>query len=476
MLPQLRELEERFPDTLVVIGVHSAKFTSEGVTANLRKAVLRHHVRHPVVNDGAHAVWERYAVSAWPTAAFVDPEGRVVGMHAGEFLADDFAQVIEELESEFDRRGLLDRSPLALPLAPEQEPDSTLSFPGKVLADAGRLFIADTGHHRVLVADLAGQVVAAVGRGTPGLEDGDFDTATFRGPQGLAAAGDLLFVADTGNHCIRRVDLAGRRVERIAGTDEQARRPRRGGPALASLLSSPWDLALGESMGSVGGAAPPDFPHFPCSRLFVAMAGNHQLWAVDLAAGEARRLVGTGREALGDGTLERCALAQPSGLALHAGRLYFADSESSAVRVADMPADRVETLVGAGLFEFGDRDGSGPDARLQHPLGVAYHAGVLYVADTYNHRIKRLDPLTGAAQTFLGTGEAGRRDGPGAQAGFWEPGGLSAAGDRLYIADTNNHAIRVAHLVTGEVTTLEVRSALSQSPRIPSCAIRAGVL
>jgi hypothetical protein len=108
-----------------------------------------------------------------------------------------------------------------------------------------------------------------------------------------------------------------------------------------------------------------------------------------------------------------------------------------------------------GLFEFGDVDGEGDAARLQHPLGVAFHAGMLYVADTYNHKVKILDPQTRRVRTLLGDGTPGHVDGVPAR--FFEPGGLTVAAGKLYIADTNNHAIRVADLTTREVSTLALR-------------------
>lgn len=436
VLPQLRELEVRYPDVLAVIGVHTAKFTTEAEQANLRQAVLRYDIRHPVVNDRDYRIWQDYAVSAWPTAVFVDPAGRVVGMHAGEFQAPDFIPYIAEMLTAYANK--LDRAALPLALEQEWEPERQLAFPGKVLADpdGGRLFLADSGHHRILVTDLNGQVRQVIGSGNPGMRDGEAAVATFRMPQGMAVQGDTLYVADMGNHVIRRVDLRTGQVERVAGTGEPARLSRRGGPALKTPLSSPWDLALAGE------------------RLFIALAGTHQIWVLDTANGELQRLAGTGREALADGSLARCALAQPSGLALSGDQLYFADSESSAIRVADLQAGQTRTLVGAGLFDFGDQDGVGDAVRLQHSLGVAVHGDRLLVADTYNNRIKGIDPRRREARSFAGTGEAGLQDGPGAQARFWEPGGLSVAGNRLYIADTNNHAVRIANLDDGAVTTL----------------------
>jgi sugar lactone lactonase YvrE len=442
----LRQLERKYARELVVLGVHSAKFPNEKSTEAVRHAVARMGVGHPVVNDADFRVWQAYAVRAWPTLMFIDPRGKVIGRHEGEFDLALLDEVLARMVAEFEADGSLDRRPLSFTARQEPAPDRPLFFPGKVLADpAGtRLFVADTGHYRILEVSLPGGVlVRAFGGSGAGLVDGPAEKARFDGPEALALAGDMLYVADTENHSIRRIELAGGQVETVAGTGEQARGPVRGGPARETPLSSPWDVVA------------------HAGRLYVAMAGCHQIWEIDLGQGTAFPWAGSGREDIVDGPRPAACLAQPSGLALDdsAGLLlYVADSEVSAVRAIELPpGGQVRTLVGRGLFDFGDVDGTGDAVRLQHPLGLALAGGVLYVADSYNHKVKRLDPRTREAETFLGDGSPGHRDGPGGQAEFSEPGGLSVAGGRLYVADTNNHAVRVCDLASGEVSTLVLR-------------------
>jgi DNA-binding beta-propeller fold protein YncE len=439
----LRELEREFSQELVVIGVHAAKFAAEMVSANLRAAVQRLEVHHPVINDGEHQVWEEYAVRAWPTLMLVDPRGRVFAKHEGEFPLEPMRVALAGIIAQYDSEGLLDRRPLTLdPLPPG---GGALRFPGKVLADAtsDRLFIADSGHNRILVADLTGQVTAVFGDGEPGFSDGPAAHARFDHPQGLAfdAVSETLFVADESNHAIRAIDLGSGQVTTVAGTGEQGY-DRLGGPGREVPLSSPWDLAL------VG------------QRLWIAMAGTHQLWALDLATGHVGVAAGTGAESIHDGPLPEATFAQPSGLSASNGTIYVADSESSSIRSVDPDKDQVRRLVGRGLFDFGDIDGVAGQARLQHPLGVAatVEAGapLVYVADTYNDKLKRLDPMTRRVTSWAG-GEAGHEDGDLAAARFWEPSGLSLAGRRLYVADTNNHAVRLIDLDAGTVRTLEIR-------------------
>ncbi|MHB8909693.1 MAG: thioredoxin-like domain-containing protein [Syntrophales bacterium] len=440
VLADLRRLEERYPREFVVIGVHSAKFTAERDGEYIRRAILRLGIGHPVVNDRDLAVWDAYTVHAWPTLVLVDPTGRIVGALSGEGIYDTFDRLIGEIIAALDPKGLIDRSPLTLRPEREGVPDSPLSFPGKVHAHepSGRLFIADTNHHRIVVAGLLdGRIREVIGSGREGFADGTFAEAAFSQPQGMTSDGRYLTIADAGNHAIRRVDLDAKTIVTIAGTGKQARDFNRYGEAAKTPQNSPSDLVLHEG------------------TLYIAMAGAHQLWRMDLETGQIRPHAGTVREGRLDGPLMRADFAQPSGLATDGRLLYVADSENSAIRAAAIdPKGEVETLAGGELFDFGDADGIGLAARFQHPLGVACHEGMLYIADTYNNKIRRLDPADRSVNTFAGTGEAGLVDGAGAEARFNGPSGVAAAGGILFIADTDNHAIRRIDLATGRTETV----------------------
>jgi len=442
IFPQLRKVERKHPNEVAVVGVHSPKFPAERETANLRAAVMRYGIEHPVVNDRDFRVWQSYAGRAWPTLFFVDPRGRVIGKHEGEITFSGLDQVVQEMIADFDQQGLLTHQPLPSRLERSVERESPLLFPGKVLADAAsdRLFIADSGHNVLLVAGFDGVIRDTVGCGEPGFQDGDFGAARFQAPQGMALAGDLLYLADLENHALRAIDFTTRTVSTIAGTGEQAASFHGGGPARQVALNSPWDVALrGEA-------------------LYVAMAGFHQIWAMDLKAGLIQPFAGAGHEGLEDGPRLQAWFAQPSGLSLGPNELYVADSETSSIRAVELgPVGRVTTIVGQGLFEFGDVDGVGDEVRLQHPLGVAWDHGRLLVADSYNNKIKEINPQTRAATTFLGDGQTGDGDGVGSNARFREPSGVSVADGRLYVADTNNNLIRIADLATGAVGTLVLR-------------------
>lgn len=429
-----------------MIGVHSAKFPTEKLTANIREAVMRHEIEHPVINDADFQVWQEYAVRAWPTVMLIDAQGKIVHTQSGEILADDFSRLIQELITEADRQGLLDRSPLDLTSEVEIEPARPLAYPSKLLLTGdGRLFIADTGHHRILEikldeSGLAGEIVRVFGSGQPGLQDGPATSATFHGPHGMALSDETLYVADTENHAVRAIDLASGMVRRVAGTGDKAHgRFTIGGPT-ETPLRSPWALLAVDDI------------------VFVAMAGSHQIWAL-FQEEQIGPFFGNGREALVDGDQMQSSFNQPSDLSLGMGHIFVADAEASAIRAIALLDEkpRVVTLVGQGLFEFGDVDGMGGMVRLQHPTGLTYSEGLVYIADSYNHKIKTLDPTTGQVKTVIGIGKPGQADGPFAQAELFEPEGIVAGHGRLYLADTNNHLIRVADLAARQLHTLRLR-------------------
>jgi thiol-disulfide isomerase/thioredoxin/DNA-binding beta-propeller fold protein YncE len=436
ILTDLERLESEYPDELVVVGVHSAKFPNEGETTNLRDIVQRYDITHPVVNDKDFDVWNSWGANAWPTVALIDPTGRAVGIRAGEGVYEAVEPVIAGLVAEFDARQAINRDPIDLALEADSAPRRPLDYPGKVLAHAGRLWISDTGHHRIIEADpVTGDVLAAYGTGSRGSDDGPALEASFNNPHGLTVGDGGLFVADTGNHLIRRIDLTTGDVTTVAGTGEQGWPPT-SGSLRGTALASPWAVAWSNGL------------------LYIANAGTHQLWRAELAFDTMGPYVGSAREGTLNGPFATAELAQPSSLTLSdEGLLYFADSESSAIRVADLRSEETALVVGSdsGLFDFGDVDGTGGIARLQHPLGTALDEATLYVADTYNSKIKRVDLATGSVTSWLGDG-AGFADGDAPL--FNEPGGLSVANGVLYVADTNNHSVRIIDVATGSTSTL----------------------
>ncbi|MEZ6147973.1 MAG: thioredoxin-like domain-containing protein [Planctomycetaceae bacterium] len=443
VLPDLKFLEQKYPNELVVIGVHSYKFENEKEAENIRQAILRYEIEHPVVNDSERIISRKFGMRSWPTLMVIDPEGQFVGQVSGEGHRLLLDKVISEMIAFHKKKGTLKEGPLKFDLERDTIESQPLHFPGKVLADeaSNRLFISDSNHNRIIVTTLDGQLLDIVGTGEIGSTDGSYDVAKFDHPQGMALDGNTLYVADTENHQLRTINLAEKTVSTLSGTGEQDRTRAGSGPLKTTALNSPWALSIHEG------------------TLYIAMAGPHQLWSHRLGSDRIEAFAGNGREHIADGPRMSAELAQPSGIDHDGEALYWVDSEGSAVRRMPFAGDNVVTTIAgphdvqSALFDFGDVDGTGTKARLQHPLGIVYHNGVLYVADTYNHKIKQVDPSTGETMTWLGTGESGSGLDP---LQLSEPAGLSVAGDRLFIADTNNHRILTVDLASKAVEELVI--------------------
>lgn len=392
----MRELERRFPREIAIIGVSSGKFIAERETPRIREAALRLDNLHPIVNDRQFRIWRSYAVRAWPTIVAIDPTGYVVGSHAGEFTSEMLEPFVERLIGAFDPEGKIDRTPRHFPADSPAVTPGVLRYPGKVTIDGDRIAIADSGHDRVLVGRLRDREMRV---------ERVFDGLAM--PQGVAFSGDRLYIADRANHRVVIGDIGTGTVEAIPGH-----------------ISSPWDLAV------VG------------SSVYVAGAGRHQIWRIE--GRSASLFAGAPGEDIVDGPAAAALLAQPMGIVGADDRVYFVDAESSAVRVVTLGADpRVQTIVGTGLFDFGDKDGVGDEVRLEHCQGIARHPdGRILVADSYNDAIKWVDPATRRVETWV--------------RGFAEPSGLVYDDGKVYVADTNAHRVAIIDEATRAIDTLSV--------------------
>jgi len=418
VLPDLRQLEDKYHDGLAVIGLHCPKYSSQRSADPVLRAVNRLRVRHAVASDTGFRVWQSYAVEAWPSIALVDAEGRLAAVFAGEGRRDEIDACIARLLDEAAMHDLRVYEPTPPALRPE--PRQTLAFPGKVLADEKFLYVADSGHHRILECSHDGRVLRRFGSGNAGRSDGAPALACFDDPQGLARWGDWLYVADSGNHAVRRIKLSDGLVETVLGTGRGARSRPLDEESEATSLNRPLDLAV------IG------------DDLYITVSGQHQIWKLDLVVHQVSVLAGSGELGLVDGPAAEACLAQPSGITAIGRQLLVADAAASALRWVNADDGSVETALGVGLYEFGDIGGMRADVRLQNPLAVAADArGTIYIADSYNHSIKLMNRKSGDVKPLR------------LQYRLHEPQGLSLHRNLLWVANTNLHEIACIDLQSG---------------------------
>lgn len=431
VLQDLHVLGRKYRDDLVIISVNTPRYAAERKRSHVLKAINKHHIHHALVHDPEKQLWNMYGIKAWPTQVLIDREGLVLGSMSGDGkLAQLDAVIGNQLEQTSSLVALL---PAPVVKHCVREASAALSFPGRITTANDRLYVSDSGHNRILVLSLRGDVLRQYGSEAAGFIDGNGSNAAFNNPQGMTFSGDFLYVADERNHAIRRINIVTGDVDTIAGTGKA-------GIPLLDRYDVPVDVGLNSPSDVV----------LSDSKLYIAMSGLHQVWCLSLVTNTLKLFSGSGKEGLLDGPATTASYAQPSGLALLFNRLYCIDAGSSAVREVDMETGSVRTVIGEGLFEYGDNDGTGKAARLQYPLDI--HADpehrMLWIADTYNNKIKRIGVNSG----YVSSVAIDRK--------LDQPGGLAFHDDTLYIANTNAHEIMCLNPNNGHAEALNVSEEL----------------
>jgi len=382
------------------------------------KAVNRLGLRHPVASDPGFLLWQQLGVRAWPTLALLDVDGSLVGLYSGEQRGAEVEQRVAQLLDVAVRND--QRVYESWPVVIKPELRISLNFPSRVLVTDQLLYVADSGRHRILETTHDGRIVRQFGSGDAQLIDARYNEAAFHAPQGMALHKDALYVADTGNHAIRRIRLATGLVDTVAGGHHGRDRPHDHAEPTQVGMSQPSDLvAVGD-------------------ELYFSVSGQNQIWRLDLARRRLDVYAGSGQFGMTDGDGPYASFAHPAGLAVVGQQLIVADAGASALRAVRLTDAMVSTIVGGGPFEFGDSAGKGDSVRLQHPLGVcADPRGLIFIADSYNNRIKALNMRSGEVRSFK------------LPYSFQQPEGLALAGGSLWVANTNAHEIVRVDLTSG---------------------------
>ena len=411
LIDELTRIKAKHPLGLAVLGIHLPKFDNEVDDRVVMKAVNRQRIAFPVANDRGWVTWQHFGISRWPSVALIDGEGVVCEIIAG----DDQIELLEKMIGELINKSATSHSIMEHAFrAKNAEEQTALSFPSGIAVTDSHLYISDTLHNRILECTHQGRILREFGNGHPDLNDGPANEAAFNAPRGLCLVRETLYVADTGNHALRRIHLISGDVATVLGTGK-AGQPREGVSKHSSenSLNMPWGLSGSND------------------KLYIAMAGCNQIWEYELGNARLRFIAGTGDLGIADGPGRNALFAQPADVALVQQSLYVVDSATSAVRAIQLQQNTVQTLVGQGLYEFGDQDGERRDARLQFPQAIALdpNSPVLWIADTYNGSLRKLR---------LGGGGMSTQQLPQS---LNEPAALAVGAGALWIADAGAHEI-----------------------------------
>jgi hypothetical protein len=356
----------------------------------------------------------------------IDAQGQLAALLPGEGRRQEADTLIAHLLDEAAAQDLRVYESDVATVRPEAR--APLRFPSRLAVGESSLWIADSGHNRILECTHDGRILRQYGSGNPGYWDGRGKDAGFTDPQGLALGKDVLFVADTGNHAVRRVRLLSGDVDTVAGTGAAGHDlPNENLEPTQVAMSAPADVAvLGDNV-------------------YIAVSGQNQIWQLDMVRNKLVVLAGSGQLGLTDGVGVTASFAQPVGVSLIGQQLAIADAAASAVRLLRLLDNRVSTLAGTGLYEFGDAAGKREDARLQHPLAVCADArGLIFVADSYNGKIKAINLRSGDVRAL------------NLPYRLQEPAGLALGAGALWVANTNAHEIVRVDLSNGQIRRLTI--------------------
>jgi hypothetical protein len=429
-LADMFQLQRKHPENLSVLTIHVPKFAAELEQKTLLDAINRLDIQLPVANDTQWTVWQHYDIQSWPSVVLIDSKGAI----AGEFSGDDCKKDIESRLSALlaEMPYATNPKPKSLKAKPKPKVFSALHSPCGLLIHNKLLYIADSGHNRILECSLDGQVKRVFGTGLPLYLDGISSEASFNRPMGMSAAREFLYVADTGNHAIRRIRLMDGYIDSLLGNGKPGRSEDKTVVMYHDVqLDNPTSVSVIQDI------------------LVVADAGNNCLRMFNLANKSFSSLVGSGALGLLDGVGPRAEMAHPLALSGSKNYLYVAEGSSSSIRTAAVPEGRVNTLIGHGLYQYGKEDGLRKTASLQHPSAVAADEkrGVVWIADAYNRKIRSLNMASNMLSTTPITQTLGN------------PCALALDEESLWIADSASSQIHRYFFDTEYLSRISIQMA-----------------
>ncbi len=441
-LPEIKKIEKEFGNKLLIIGIHSGKFDNEKDVAAIRKAIVKYDINYPVLHDPDLKIWNNFALKSWPTFIVINPHGNIEKIVVGEDNLGKIRKNIRKLASRFKYE--INRDPVPLALEKNNIIGNVLTFPTKIEYAANFsyktrkipvLFISNSGANSIIASSLTGETVLKIGSGKEGFEDGSLGVASFSKPRGLLFDGKKLYVADSGNNALRMVDFENGMVSTLVGSGKKGK-----------IISDSYMEAKNVDL-----ASPNDIAFFPNKDVIaIANTGSNQILGYNIDKKTIAVLAGNGAAGMAQNTL-----AEPSALAPYQDRLYFLDAASSSLRVLDKNGS-IKTLVGQGVNKFGNKNGDKEVALMQHPIGLMVDDTGAYIADSFNHIIRKYSFSTNKISDLIGNHKKGDALGSASATELDEPDGIAAVLNNFYIVDSNNNRVLVTNRASLKSEILDI--------------------
>ena len=428
-LLELSKLQLKFPEMLTAISIHIPKFTAELDNKLIFDAHTRLNAHVLAVNDKNCASWQDYSIESWPTFVLIDCNGMFVDLIIGDMQYKQIESKIADLVLDVSEN-LSNKSKDMKP-NPKNKSFSTLNNPRAILLHNDLIYISDTGNNRILECTIDGHIKRTFGNSLALNMDGIASEAAFNRPVGLCISREHLYVADTGNHAIRRIRLLDGFVDTLLGNGAPGRSDEK-------VVSDYQDIQFNN----------PTAISVMQESIVVADSGNNCLWIYNLVNRHFSLLVGSGELGLVDGTGAKAQMAHPLAISGSSNYLYIAEGSSSSIRTVAVPEGRINTLIGHGLFHFGLSDGSKQTASLQYPcdLEIDNKRSLIWIVDSYNRKIRTLDLSNNLLSNSLMTSN------------FLNPSALTLGEDSVWIADAGSNSIYRYYIETDYLSRITIQA------------------
>jgi len=436
-IEKLKELDESNPNSFAIIGVHNPIFENEKNYNSVKKAVIRHEISYPVINDSDLSLAKKFNVNNNPSFLIFGLNGKMIEKYIGGNSIDELLEQAQKLASK--NKFSINHSKLPIVLEKNITIGNILTSPTKIIyvekfsyknRENPVLIVANSGQNSILVVNLAGEIILKIGNGLRGLVDGNITDARFSYPQGILYDDKNLYVADTGNNSIRLVDFENNKVQTIIGSGE-------GGEIIEIKKIEAKNVDL---------SAPTDLEFFPDkSSIAISNSGTNQILSFDVKNKNLSILAGNGDSGEDDGIYPENSLAQTADMSVYGGKLYFVDTKTSSLRVLNKDGV-LKTL-------YSNKISSNSPKKLQNPKSLIVDDTGAYISDSFNHIIRKYDFTSQQLNTLFGSS---RGEDVGIKTEFDEPNGLVSIIDKLYVVDANNSRVLAVNRANGSSTLLDI--------------------